>query len=692
MKLHLPTTDRQGSLLVSILIITSLLSTLGLLGLNLLISQNHATNFRVDREKAFEIAEAGAEYYRWHLAHVPDDYQDGTGAAGPYVHSYTDAVGNVLGTFSLTVTPPPSGSTIITIKSTGMVTGKPSSSRTVTVKQGIPSFTQYAVVANADMRFGVGTEVFGPIHSNGGIRFDGLAHNLVTSLQSTYDDPDHSGGNEFGVHTHIAPTDPLPPAAVPSRTDVFMVGRQFPVPQVDFNAITANLAAIKTKAIANGIYLPPSAGQGYHLTLRTDDKLDMRVVNVQLSCQYSGSFLDYGYCSNNANQACTQDSTCSGSGGVCLKASHSIGTRVNDQASFTYQSASSLGVAVPTNGIIYAEDDLWVDGQVDGARLTIVATQSSADPIRRPGNVYINKDLTYTHYDGTDALGLIAQKDILVGFFSKDALRIDAALIAQTGHVGRPYYGSGFTSSTNNADFRLYPNTGACTVNTSQSCTSDANCTNYCTANSSRTCTTNAQCNNYCLANTSKTCNNNGECNNYCQGDTSKTCTTSADCRYCSGDHSRSCTSNAKCNHYCTGNHSKGCSNNSDCTGFGSCDNSSPSAGSCLPTTGPCLTGDTCSLGDTCVTGDSCSLSKNPAGGTTCQEYRLRSTITTFGSLATNQRYGFAWVGSLFNCGVSTNNSGYCTRNLNFDSNLTYAPPPDFPTTGQYKTISWEEE
>jgi len=38
--------------------------------------------------QAFAIAEAGIEYYRWHLAHAPADYQDGTGKAGPYIHNY----------------------------------------------------------------------------------------------------------------------------------------------------------------------------------------------------------------------------------------------------------------------------------------------------------------------------------------------------------------------------------------------------------------------------------------------------------------------------------------------------------------------------------------------------------------------------------------------------------------------------
>jgi hypothetical protein len=50
--------------------------------------------------------------------------------------------------------------------------------------------------------------------------------------------------------------------------------------------------------------------------------------------------------------------------------------------------------------------------------------------------------------------------------------------------------------------------------------------------------------------------------------------------------------------------------------------------------------------------------------------------------IATNTRYGFAY----------TDNTGYTTRNINYDGNLLYAPPPSFPlTSNQYSTISWEE-
>ncbi|HRY62720.1 MAG TPA: hypothetical protein P5056_03045, partial [Candidatus Paceibacterota bacterium] len=118
------------------------------------------------------------------------------------------------------------------------------------------------------------TEVFGPIHSNGGVRFDGLAHNIVSSALPDYNDPDHYGGDEFAVHTHVSPLDPEPPADVPSRTDVFEVGRQFPVPAVDFGKFTNDLSQIKTDAKASGKYFGSSGKSGYHFVLKTDNTFD----------------------------------------------------------------------------------------------------------------------------------------------------------------------------------------------------------------------------------------------------------------------------------------------------------------------------------------------------------------------------------------------------------------------------------
>src|SRR5262249_35430570 len=106
------------------------------------------------KEQAFTIAEAGIEYYRWHLAHLPQDFQDGTASStGPYIHPYYDKDGNRIGEFDLVITPPATGTTILAIQSTGKVDWDPTVSKIISVKMGLPSFARYSVAANADMRF-----------------------------------------------------------------------------------------------------------------------------------------------------------------------------------------------------------------------------------------------------------------------------------------------------------------------------------------------------------------------------------------------------------------------------------------------------------------------------------------------------------------------------------------------------------
>lgn len=362
-----------------------------------------------NREKALQIAEAGIDYYRWHLAHAPADFQDGTGNPGPYVHDFRDKDGNIIGQFSLDITAPPLGSTLVKVKSTGSIAADTPLSREIAVQFAKPSIAKYAVAANAAMRFGAGTEVFGPIHSNGGIRFDGLAHNIVSSAVAQYDDPDSDDCNNnvsFGVHTCLNPHDPPPPSAVPSRLDVFEANRQFPVPAVDFAGITADLAQMKTDAQANGFYRPSAGALGYHIVLKTNDTFDLYRV-TSLVNPPSG-------CTNSAGQ--------SGWGTWSINNQTLIGN-----------------YPFPANGIIFLEDDVFVNGQIDGGRLTIVAAFLPDNPPFRK-NIIVNNDLLYTSYDGSDVLGLIAQGNVTVGLASEDDLRIDAALIAQNGRVGRYYY------------------------------------------------------------------------------------------------------------------------------------------------------------------------------------------------------------------------------------------------------------
>lgn len=469
----------KGQMLISVVIFASvaiyfITSFVGWAVINI-----RASRQTFNREQAIQIAEAGIDYYRWHLAHAPQDYQDGTGNPGPYIHDFKDKNNNIIGQFTLDITPPNLGSSLVNIRSIGTVAADSNISRTIEVKFAKPSFAQFAVVANDVMRFGEGTVVSGPIHSNKGIRFDGFAGNIVSSTVASYTDPDDSN-TEFGVHTHVAPADPHPPNSVPSRPDVFFTGRQFPVSPVDFVGITADLANMRADAIADGFHRAGSGGLGFHVILKTNNTFDLYKVTNLVSTPWG--------CSN--SQA--------GWGTWSIRTSPTAGQTLLGNYPF------------PANGIIFLEDHVYIDGQIDNARLTVVAADMSATPTLR--NIIINHNLTYTHLDGQDAIGLIAQNNINVGMVSDNILRIDAALIAQNGRVGRHYY--------------------------------DSDCSPY--------------------------------------------------------DH--------------------------------------------------------------------------------------RDVLTLWGMIASNQRYGFAWIDGW---GIQT---GYTTRDLNYDGSLIYGPPPSFPlTTDQYITLSWDE-
>ncbi len=412
----------QGYLLIQVLVFGSI----GVMIVGALIGWGNTafklSDFLVARERAFQVAEAGIDYYRWHLAHSPKDFQDGTATSGPYIHIFEDKLGNQIGKFTLNIIPPMVGSTIVTVQSNGLIDGYPNVKRTIEAKYAIPSLAKYAFVANSAMRFGEGTEVFGPIHSNGGIRFDGLAHNLVTSAQASYHDPDQDTGLEYGVHTHKLPVDTFPPTSVPSRTDVFATGRQFPVPAVDFTGFTADLAQIKADAKTAGKYFASSGGLGYRVLLKIDKTFDLYKVNSFTSVDRN--------CTNSGNQT--------GWGSWSVDRETKIGN-----------------YPFPVNGLIFLEDNVWVEGKINESRLTI-ASGVFPESANTNTSITVNKDLLYTNYDGRDVLSLIAQNNINVGLFSDDDLEIDGALVAKTGRVGRYYYTSSCGSSYKRSKLTLF--------------------------------------------------------------------------------------------------------------------------------------------------------------------------------------------------------------------------------------------
>lgn len=382
-------------------------------------TQLKAVRAQFARETAFQIAETGIDYYRWRLALNPNDY---VLHPGPITNNVKDKRGVIIGSYTLTITPPPTGSTRIKVQSVGRSSASPTTPRTIIVDLARQSIARFSIVANDVMRFGEGTDVYGPLHSNNGIRFDGVAHNTITSAVASYDDPDHSGSAEYGVHTHVSPVDPLPPNTPPTRADVFKGGRQFPVPAIDFTDFTSNLASLKSAAQNGGFYRASSGSRGYYVQLKTDDTFALYKVTSLV----------------NTNGSCTDAQTQEGWG------------------SWTIQNKTLLGTySFPGNGILFFEDDVFIDGTINTARLTIVAARLPDNASQRK-NIIINNNLRYTNTNGTDALGLIAQNNVTIGMQSAQSLRIDAALVAQYGRVGRYYYGTGCSPYHTRQDITLF--------------------------------------------------------------------------------------------------------------------------------------------------------------------------------------------------------------------------------------------
>jgi len=399
--------NQQGQILLQVIVYASIaiLFIGGAIGVvNVVVKSSHQD---FNSELSIQIAEAGIDYYRWHLAHAPQDYQDGTGTAGPYIHNFNDKDGNIIGRFILTITPPVTGSTIVTIKSEGSTNANPNIKRTIMVKMGIPSWAKYSYVSNSYVWFGPSEPVVGLLHSNGGVRVDSTANNLVTSALPKVDDPDHTGGDEFGVHTHKSPIDPLPPASVPNRPDVFLAGRQFPVPAVDFVGLSNDLSQLKTDAQTDGRYFANSGSRGYRLVLKTNDKFDIYKVTSTTS----------------APNNCSTDAP--------SKNTYSIKNQTLIQQNQPF----------PTNGIIFIEDHVWIEGQINSARITI-ASGRFPELSSTNTNIIVNNNLRYSNFDGTDVIGLIAQGNFLVGLESSDTLEIDAAILAKNGSTMRYYYTS----------------------------------------------------------------------------------------------------------------------------------------------------------------------------------------------------------------------------------------------------------
>ncbi len=404
--------SQDGSILVFEIVVMFILSMV--MGA---ILANAAMQYRVlrsssAREQAFHIAEAGINYYQWHLSHFSTDFQDGTGLAPTaqtgfsnpcYLHDFIDKDTNeTIGRYCLEITPPLIGSTVVTITSTAYTLANPNIKRTITSRYGIPSLAKYAFLTHGDVWVGDTESISGAMHANGGIHFDGIGNAPITSAKTTYTCQTYHGCSPAQSKAGIW-------GSSPQSTKNFW---QYPVPNVDFSTMTADLATLKTTAqSAGGRYLAPSGSQGYSIVFNAN-----------------GTYTTYR---------------------VNTLRSHATGTDVDGNShseDIDYNSRTLINtVSLPTNGIIYVEDKLWVEGVVNGRVMAVAArlpyNASTAPSIMIPNNI------TYSAQDGSSSLGLLSQKDILVTYYAPNNLTINAAMIAQNGSAERFFFSGNVKTS-----------------------------------------------------------------------------------------------------------------------------------------------------------------------------------------------------------------------------------------------------
>lgn len=379
--------------------------------------QKKLNSQQVARHTALHVAEAGVNYYRWHLAHAQNDFMDGTGSDpggggtpyGPYTHTFNSPGNAMTGTYVLEITPPPTGSTIVNIRSTGWVNSNPNIKRTIDVRYGIPSLAKFSFLTNSDTWFGPSESVVGEMHANGGVRMDGTNDALITSARQTYTCPSGQG-----CDTQATCNAPCTWNAVTKCTCPGIWGAgsgsslwTYPVTTVDFNSITADLGDLLDLAEDDGVHLKVNgSNKGYHIIFKSNGHFDAKLISAL----------------NNGIQ----------------QLNDSWSSWVNTAESIKTEGAAT-DYAIPANGIIFIEDgDAYVEGTVNG-RVTLVAA-TLPDQVNKRRSIIINSNTTYFARDGNHILGLIAQKDVKIPKHAPTDLTIDGFLLAQYGRVFRNMY------------------------------------------------------------------------------------------------------------------------------------------------------------------------------------------------------------------------------------------------------------
>ncbi|MBI4359009.1 MAG: hypothetical protein HY577_00235 [Candidatus Nealsonbacteria bacterium] len=386
----------------------------GLLGFILLQLRQSAQ--KVAWAESLEIAEAGIDFYRWCLNHNLVQTCQGE-------RDYLDPAGNLSGRFSLQVDSSVAcGQTIFSeARAEGWTIKYPQLKRKIKVFYGQPSIARYSYILNSDVWIGGDHEINGPYHSNGGIRMDGGNQSLMTSAKIDWICTATFGCGPKGFPARGLGLGMCPPQCQFDQDKncvcpgVFTTTENsnpnlfsYPVPSFDFAGLTIDFAQMKSAAQSNGIYLPPSIninpqGLGYRLKFTPAGQVEIWIITRLSSTRAYSLEEDWHY---------------------------DYFTIANQ---YLYQT-----LAVPAScSLIFAEDNLWPEGVIRD-RVT-VASANLINP-NLDADVILAANLDYAADDGSSALTLMAERNILIGPQSPDQMKLKGVFLAQKGRFSRNHY------------------------------------------------------------------------------------------------------------------------------------------------------------------------------------------------------------------------------------------------------------
>ena len=410
----------KGFIITYILIFSTvfLLLLAGLLGF--ILSQLKQAKYELAYEQALHIAEAGVDRYRWYLVHKSQEIFEGEEVGCPpsdcvdcanCEYQFTLPGLGVIGKYQLEIEEERSCgvTTAIGVTAVGWTMQFPDVQRKIKVHYIKPTVAEYSYILNHNVWAGADRTIMGPYHSNGGIRMDGQNNSLVTSEQAEWNCTDSYGcstcPSECGWISGQGCICPGVFTTANGSEEFFRINAS----HFDFEGITIDLGRIKfltqplPQGEGQGLYFPPSTEEGYHVIINS------RTISVSKITELSRV------------RAYTEERE--------YYWEHSIISEEDMAVDYVLEDC----------GLIYFEDDIWLEGEV-GGRITLAVANLIVP--EEKASVWLKDNINYKDGSPLDGFVLVSQNNVLITPDSPDYLELDGIYIAQEGHFGRNHYDS----------------------------------------------------------------------------------------------------------------------------------------------------------------------------------------------------------------------------------------------------------